>query len=100
MAGLATAERIELALVPGQLLALGLDDLGRRLRREPLVSQQPLGTRDLFPQPLALRLDVAVRPRPVGRAHHRLEDAPLVARELDHSAAAPEDLCRLTGAFE
>ena len=42
------AEGIELTAVALELLALRLDDLGGRLRGEPLVGEHPLGARDLL----------------------------------------------------
>src|SRR6185437_15996689 len=81
--------RIELAPVACELLALRVDDLGRRVLHEPLVGEHLLGPRDLAVQPLALRVDVAVRAL-ARRLHHDLEDPLLVALERDDHAAAPE----------
>ncbi len=50
------ADRIELAAVALELLALGVDDLGRRVLDEALVREQPLGALDLLAQPVALGL--------------------------------------------
>ena len=45
------AERIELAPVARELLALALDDLGRRVRDEALVREHPLRAGDLLAEP-------------------------------------------------
>ena len=84
-----------------ELAALGLDDLGGRVRDEPLVREHPLRARDLLARGARpLGLDVAVVPAAL-RPDDRGEDAPLVvARELDLDAAAAEDLRRLLDAVE
>src|SRR5689334_15469648 len=81
---------LELTLVARQLLALGRDDVGRRVLDEALVRELLLGPRDLPAQPLALGLDVAVRLLALG-LDDDLEDAPLVvALQWDEHAAPPE----------
>ena len=85
------AEGVELAPVPLELRALGLDHVGRRVRDEPLVREHPLGPRDLLREARPLGLDVPVRLAPLGPDDGR-EDPPLVVRaELDLDAAAAED---------
>ena len=54
-------DRVELAAVPLELLPLGLDDVGGRVGGEAVVGEHLLGAGDLAAEPLALRLDVAVR---------------------------------------
>src|SRR2546426_7544507 len=53
------AECIELAPVALELLSLGGNDLGRRIRDELFVRKHLLATTDLLEQPLALRIGVA-----------------------------------------
>src|SRR6476646_2142399 len=77
--GLADA-RIEVALEAGELLALGLDQLGRGLRDEALVRELALGACDLLAQPRALGVDVAVRLHAL-RLDDRIEDPLLLALE-------------------
>src|SRR5437899_7488652 len=54
------ADCSELTAVPLELLALGIHDLGGRIRDEALVRELLLGARDLLAQALALRTGVAV----------------------------------------
>src|SRR5919106_4583623 len=77
LAILALGENGQLAAVALELLALRVDDRGRRVLDEPLVRQHALGTRDLLAQAHDLRVAVAVDTLLL-RAHHRSEDAPLV----------------------
>src|SRR3982751_2431339 len=83
------AEGIELAPIAGELLALTLDDVRRRVPDEALVSEHPFGACDLLAQTLALCLRVSVHLHTFG-PHLRLEDPPLVPLEFDHHAAAEE----------
>src|SRR4051812_4973865 len=53
----AVAERLELAAVALELLALRLDDLRRRVLHEPLVPEHLLRAGDLLPQAVSLRVD-------------------------------------------
>src|SRR5215207_10389041 len=78
--GCSAAEGIELAAIAGELLALALDDLGRRIRDEAVVAEHPLGAGDLLAQALPLGVDVAVD-LPTVRAHDRIEDPLLVSIE-------------------
>src|SRR5206468_27991 len=93
------ADGIELAPVALELLALGSDDLGRRIRDEALVAEHLLAALDLLAQPRDLRLGVAVRLRAL-RLHDRGEDALLVALERRHDARAAEHLRELLHALE
>ena len=74
----ATRRELELAAVSLELGALRLDDLGRRVRDEPLVREHALRAGDLLAQPRPLGLDVAVVAAAL-RAHDRGEDALLVS---------------------
>src|SRR6266849_6223817 len=85
-----TADCNELPTVARELLALGLDDLGRSILEEAIVREHPFGARDLFLQTFDLCGRVAVV-RPFGRFHDRVEDPPLLALELRQQTAAPED---------
>src|SRR5919108_5914320 len=88
------AERIELAAVAGELLALALDNVGRRVRDEAVVSKHPLRTGDLRAQALPLRFHIAVGLRPL-RADNRVEDPLLLVVEGNAHAASPEHLGRV-----
>src|SRR5581483_143371 len=93
------ADGVELTAVPRELLPLGLDDLRRRVRDEAVVRQHPLGAGDLLAKPLALGLDVAVRPLAL-RLDDDVEDPFLVPLERDEHAASPEDRRRLLDALQ
>src|SRR5437870_8969434 len=99
IAEISLGDRIELATVALELLALRLDDRRRRVGDEALVREHRLRARDLFPQALDLRGRVAVRLRALG-LHDRVEDPPLLALERGEDAAAPEPLGRLLHPLE
>src|SRR4051812_26362949 len=86
-----TADGIELAPVALELLALGVDDRGRRVRDEALVRELFLRTLDLLAQPFALGVGIAVRLRAL-RLDDRVEDTALVALERRNDAGAAEPL--------
>ena len=72
------AEGIELTTVARELLALRLDNLGRRLRREPLVREHALGAGDLLLEPVDLGLER--RPLPARAWRRRCAARPRRAR--------------------
>src|SRR5919204_6906566 len=94
-----TGESVELTTVPLQLLALGVDNVGRRPFHEALVREHLFRTVDLTAQALDLRGCVAVR-LDAFRLDDRLEDARLFLCERDVHAAAPEHLGRLLHALQ
>src|SRR5919198_5329453 len=81
-----TGESVELTAVPRQLLTLGGDDVLGSIRHETVVGEHPLSPGDLLPEPLDLGGRVAIRLLPL-RFHDGLEDASLLAVELDAHAA-------------
>src|SRR6202795_1745125 len=86
-----SADGIELPPVARELLALGLDDLGRRASDEPVVGQHSFGAPDLFVQALDLGCGVPVA-RSLRWFHDRLEDPPFLALELwDHTTTPEHD---------
>src|SRR5947207_1043693 len=93
-------EGIELAPVPGELLALGLDDLGRRILDEPLIGEHLLRPLDF----LAEAVDLGGRAFAVGlhalRPHDGREDPLLVAGERGEDTAPTEALRRLLQAAQ
>src|SRR6266852_3189827 len=91
-------ESIGLPPVAGELLALGVDDVTRSVGDEALVREHLLGAGDLGPKPRPLRVDVAVRLRPLG-LDHDLEDPLLLVLERDEDTAAPEGHRRLLDAL-
>ena len=100
VAGVAlAAESLELTTIASELLPLGLDDVRRGPVDEPFVAEDPFGARDLPAEPLDLGGRVAVRPDSL-RLHDSLEDAELVAVEVDPDAAAAEECGSLLHAIE
>src|SRR5215204_5413259 len=89
------AEGIELTTVARELLALRLDDLGRGLRREPLVREHALGAGDFLLEPVDLGSSVAPCLHALG-----VEDALLVLVELDLDAAPRVDARRFLDPVE
>src|SRR4051794_23261858 len=83
------ADGIELPPVARELLALGLDDVRRRVPDEPLVREHVFGAGDLLLQPLDLGRRIAVA-RPLCGPHDRVEDPPFLAPELREHTAAPK----------
>src|SRR5207247_7863634 len=88
------AESVELTAVALQLLALGLDDVRRRVLHEALVREHPFRARDLLLQAGDLGGRVAVAAAAPG-LHDRLEDASALLVERRADSAAAEDRRRV-----
>src|SRR4051794_14525801 len=99
VAGRSETERVKLATVALELVALGLDDLRRRVGDEPLVREHVLGPGYLLFEPCAFSVDVSVDLLPL-RLHDHVEDPLLVALEWKEHAAPPEDRRRLVDPVE
>src|SRR5205823_10290966 len=94
-----TAEGIELAAVAGELLALGLDDVGRRVLDEAFIREHLLRSLDLFLEPRDLRRGVTVGLCALG-LHDGLEDAGLLLVERDTDSGPAKQLRRRLSRFE
>src|SRR5439155_21911805 len=83
-------ESVELTAIAVRLVALGRDDVRRRVLDEPLVGEHPFRARDLLLQAIDLGGRVAVAAAAL-RLHHGVEDSSLFAVERGANAAAAED---------